>query len=53
MRIAGVGQPFALDHSAVMMMGAALGADAEMLADILPSAEAAIIAHLIPDDPTD
>jgi hypothetical protein len=51
LRIAGVGQPFALDHNAVMMMGAALGADVEMLADVLPSAEAAIIANLISDDP--
>lgn len=29
-----------------MMVGAALGADAELLADVLPAAEAAIINNL-------
>ncbi len=48
-----MGQPFALDFNAVMTMGAALGADPEMLADVLPAAEAAIIANLTPDGPPD
>lgn len=42
-----MGRPIALDHGAVMMVGAALGADAELLADVLPAAEAAIIRNLI------
>lgn len=37
------GQPFALDFGAIMTMGAALGADLEMLADVLGDVEAAII----------
>ena len=45
-----MGQPFALDFNAVMTMGSALGADLEMLADVLPAAEAAIIDNLAPDD---
>lgn len=45
-----MGQPFALDFGAVMIMGAALGADAEMLAEVLPAAEAAIIGGLSSDN---
>jgi hypothetical protein len=48
-----MGQPFALDFGAVMTMGAALGADSEMLADVLPAAQAAIVASLAPDDGAD
>lgn len=44
-----MGQPFALDFGAVMVMGAALGADMDMLASVLPDAEAAIIAGLSGD----
>jgi hypothetical protein len=47
LRTGGTGQPFALDYGAVMAVGAALGADLEMLADVLPAAEAAIIGNLI------
>ncbi len=36
-----MGHPFALDFGAVMTMGAALGADAEMLADVMPARPAA------------
>lgn len=50
LRVAGMGQPFALDYGAVMMMGAALGVDAEMLADVLPIAEAAIISAINGDN---
>lgn len=45
-----MGKPFALDYGAVMTVGAALGADAEMLADVLPAAEHAIIDSLRSDD---
>lgn len=48
-----MGHPYALDFNAVMTMGNALGADLEMLADVLPAAEADIIANLTPDTPTD
>jgi hypothetical protein len=44
------GKPFALDYTAVMAIGAALGADMEMLADVLPDAEAAIVARFAGDD---
>jgi hypothetical protein len=44
-----MGHPFALDFGAVMTMGQALGADPEMLADVMPAAQAAIIAALAPD----
>ena len=48
-----MGHPFALDFNAVMGMGAALRADPEFLADVLPAAEAAIIANLTPDEAPD
>jgi hypothetical protein len=44
------GKPFALDYAAVMVIGAALGADMEMLADVLPDAEAAIVSRFAGDD---
>lgn len=44
------GKPFALDYAAVMAVGAALDADMEMLADVLPAAEAAIVAQFAGDD---
>jgi len=48
-----MGQPFALDFNAVMAMGTALGADIELLADVLPAAEAAIISNMVPDEALD
>jgi hypothetical protein len=48
-----MGQPFALDFNAVMAMGTALGADMELLADVLPAAEAAIIGNMVPDEALD
>lgn len=50
LRTIGTGRPIALDHGAVMTVGMALGADAEMLADVLPAAEAAIIGNLNDDE---
>jgi hypothetical protein len=44
------GKPFALDYAAVMAIGAALGADMEMLADVLPDAEAVIVARFAGGD---
>ncbi len=38
-----MGGPFALDYGAVLMVGAAMGADLDMLADVLPAAEGAIV----------
>lgn len=42
--------PAGLDFGAVMQMGAALGVDAQLLAEVLPAAEAAIMAALHDDD---
>ena len=42
-----MGTPFALDYGAVMQVGAALGADLALLAEVLPAAEAAIVAGLV------
>lgn len=42
--------PFALDYGAVMMMGAALGCDQQLLAEVLPAVECAIVAGLSGDD---
>lgn len=42
--------PFALDFGAVMAVGAALDADVEMLADVLPATEAAIVGQHAPTD---
>lgn len=44
-----MGRPFGLDFGAVMMMGGALGADAEMLADVLPAVEVQIIRRFSDD----
>lgn len=41
-----MGQPFALDFGAVMNVGAAKAVDLHLLADTLPSAEAAILRGL-------
>ena len=38
--------PFALDYGAVMAVASARGADAELIAEVLPAAEAAILASL-------
>jgi|GEM_PF-5858661 len=43
--------PFALDFGAVMMMGTALGVDVQLLADVLPAVEQAVIDNLIGDEP--
>ncbi|WP_156356039.1 DUF7697 family protein [Sphingomonas sp. Leaf22] len=45
-----MGRPFGLDAGAIMTIGAALQTDAELLADVLPEAEAAIIRRYLPDD---
>ncbi len=50
LRTIGTGRPIALDHGAVMTVGSALGADVELLADVLPAAEAAIISGLNDDE---
>jgi len=42
----GMGGPYGLDFGAIMTMGAALGADLELLADVLPGIEAARIGGL-------
>lgn len=47
------GRPFALDYGAVMAVGSALGADTEMLADVLPVAERAIVSGLSEVDISD
>lgn len=44
-----MGMPFALDHGSVLLMGAAQGADMELLAAALPAAERAIIDNLLAD----
>lgn len=41
-----MGRPFALDMGAVMIVAGARGVDLELLADVLPLAEAAILAGL-------
>lgn len=46
LRVAPMGGPFALDYGAVMQMGAALGVDAAMLAEVLPAVESEIIAAI-------
>lgn len=46
LRIAGLGTPFALDFGTVLKFGEARGADIEMLADLLPAAERAVIAAI-------
>jgi uncharacterized protein related to proFAR isomerase len=38
-----MGVPFALDYSAVMAIGSARGVDLTLLADVLPTAESAIL----------
>lgn len=43
LRVAAMSGPFGLDFGAVMMMGAARGADLALLADVLPACEAAIL----------
>ncbi len=44
LRVGGLGTPFALDFGAVMTVGQARGADADLLAELLPDAEHAILA---------
>ncbi|WP_449325407.1 DUF7697 family protein [Sphingomonas hylomeconis] len=47
-----VTRPIGLDYSAVMMIGAARSADLEMLAEILPRVEAAIVNPADEEQPT-
>lgn len=49
LRVAGMGKPFALDYAAVMAVGAALGADVTLLAEVLPAAETAILSKFDAD----
>lgn len=44
LRVGGMGVPFALDFGAVMAVGAARHVDLDLLADVLPSVEAAILS---------
>lgn len=39
-----MGRPFGLDYGAIMTVGAHRGADLSLLAEVLPSVEAAILA---------
>lgn len=48
-----MGQPFALDYSAVLLMGMARGVDIELLSDVLPAVESEIIAALNGDGGSD
>jgi hypothetical protein len=41
-----MGGPFGLDMGATLLMGQAMGVDMALLADVLPSVEAAIIAAM-------
>ncbi|WP_200922315.1 DUF7697 family protein [Sphingomonas sp. Leaf17] len=41
-----MGQPFALDFTAVMAMGQAASVDMALLADVLPAVEAVIVNRL-------
>ncbi|WP_419808388.1 DUF7697 family protein [Sphingomonas sp.] len=47
MRVGSTGHPFALDFGAIMQVGAARGADAELLGEVLPIAELAIVTNLL------
>ncbi|MHC2089468.1 DUF7697 family protein [Methylobacterium sp. CM6244] len=40
---AGMGAPYALDFTAVLLMANAMGANTALLADVLPSMEAVIV----------
>ena len=41
--------PVGLDYGAALMLGEAMGADLDLLADILPSAEAALVSRFAGD----
>lgn len=45
-----MGGPYGLDFGSVMVMGEALGVDAELLAEVLPGAEEAILSSFAADD---
>lgn len=47
------GVPIGLDHASIMLRGAAVGADTELLAEVLPDFEAVVIAGLTADDDGD
>jgi hypothetical protein len=49
----GMGGPFGLDFGAVLAMGAALGADQRMLAELLPAMEKAALDRLVDGAATD
>lgn len=51
MLVGGTGAPFALNYQAVMIIGEALGADVELIADVLPAFDAAIVAQYAEDRP--
>lgn len=44
-----MGTAFALDYGAVMAVGAAQGADVELLAEVLPAVEKAVLDSLAED----
>ena len=44
------GQPVGLDFGAVFQMGGALGIDLPMLAEVLPSLEAVLVARFFSDE---
>jgi hypothetical protein len=46
LRVAPMGGAFALDFGAIMQMGTALGADLQLLAEVLPAVEGEIISAL-------
>lgn len=51
-----MGSPIGLDFGAIMAVGTALRADAELLADVLPRVEPIIIDNLCgepPDEPSE
>jgi hypothetical protein len=47
------GIPIGLDFGAIMLTGAALEADLELLAEVLPEFEAAVMAGLSDESPDD
>jgi hypothetical protein len=51
LRVGGLGRPFALDFGAVMTVGAARHVDTDLLADVLPDAERAILAAHLDEAP--
>jgi hypothetical protein len=48
-----MGGPIGLDFGAIMLIGAAQGADLELLSEVLPDFEAVVIASLADDGDDD